>query len=237
MSLTERVLALHDGIREVFILEERGGHFVAVEEATRDKAATLSNSITETTRNGALAPALILGAAAQFSKTPGSLKLVGMLYAEVGIMLAYVDENKLLAISTEPSSFPNAMPLVNDALPGLIKELEIGRSALTAVKSVADAGEIARAYVAKASKSSRVSINEVAYRAANHRWEVRGTCRSSRVTPPKEFEVELDGDEGAIMSFRSSSPSSSVFLALELAALFGALGLLAWLIYSYLLTR
>ena len=68
MSLTEHVLALHDGIAEAFILEERAGHLVVLEEASRDRAATLSNLIDETTENAALGPALILGAATQFSK-------------------------------------------------------------------------------------------------------------------------------------------------------------------------
>ncbi len=124
MSLTEHVLALHDGIAEAFILEERAGRLVVVEESSRDKAATLSNLIDETAENAALGPALILGAATQFSKTQGSLRLVGILYGEAGIILTYFGENKLLAISTETSSFSSTMQLVNDALPSLIKELE-----------------------------------------------------------------------------------------------------------------
>ncbi len=236
MSLTEHVLALHEGIAEALILEERAGHLVVVEEATRDKAATLSNLIDETTENAALGPALILGAATQFSKTPGSLKLVGILYGDAGIILTYFGENKLLAISTETSSFSSTMQLVNDALPSLIKELETGSKTLGAVKSATEAGEIARAYVANARKSSRISVDEITYHAANHRWEVHGTYRSWLVTPSKDFQVELDGDEGAILSFRSSPPTSVLF-ALELVALLAALSLAAWLIYSNLLTR
>lgn len=236
MMLTEQVLALHDGIREVFILEERAGHFIVAEEATRDKAGILSNSINEMTRNSTLAPALILGAAAQFTKTSGPLRLVGILYGDVGIMFAYLNENKLLAVSTEPSSFSNAMQLVNDALPGLIKELGIGRKTFGAVKSVMEAGEIARTYVARTSKSSRVFINKITYRAANHRWEVCGSYRYSRVTPSKQFQLEVDADDGTIMSFGSSSPSLVLF-AFGLIALLAALSLLAWLLYSNLLRR
>lgn len=237
MGLTEQVLALHEGIREVYVLEERAGQFIVVEEAFRGHAATLPDEINEPTRNGALAPALILGAATQFSKTPGSLRTVGMLYTDVGIMLAYVDEDKLLTISTEPSSFSNAMQLVNDALPGLIKELETERKVPGAVKSVAEAGEIARTYVSQAGNASSVVISEITYRAANHLWEVHGTYRSSRVTPSKEFELEVDGDEGSIMSFKSLPSSSSIFLAFELTALVAALGLVVWWIYTNLFRR
>ena len=88
-------------------------------------------------------PPLILGAAAQMSKIPGSMRLVGIVYENVGIMLAYFGEDKLLAISAEPSIFFNAMQTVNDALPDLIRELQIGRKTIGAVKSVVDAGEIA----------------------------------------------------------------------------------------------
>lgn len=236
MSLTDHVLALHEGIAEAFLLEERAGHLLVLEESSRDKGATLSTIINETTENAALAPALILGAAAQFSKIPGSLRLVGILYGDAGVILTHFGENKVLAISTETSSFPSTMQLVNDALPSLIKELETGGKTRGAVKSATEAEDIARSYVASASKSSRVSVTEVTYHAANRRWEVHGTCRSSLVTPSKDFHVELDGDEGAVVSFRSSSPSSVLF-ALEILALVAGLSLAAWLIYSNLLAR
>ncbi len=236
MSLTDQVLALHEGIAEAFILEEKAGHLIVLEESSRDKAATLSNIIGETTENAALGPALILGAATQFSKIPGSLRLVGILYGDAGIILTYIGENKVLAISTETSSFPGTMQLVNDALPSLIKELEAEGKPYGAVKSAAEAEEIARNYVANATKSSRVSVTEVTYHAANRRWEVHGTCRSSALTPSKDFHVELNGDGGAVVSFRSSSPSSVMF-SLEIVALIAGLSLAAWIIYATLLAR
>ncbi len=236
MSLTEHVLALHEGIAEALILEERAGRLVVLEEAARGNATTLSNLIDETTESAALRPAVILGAATQFSKTPGSLSLVGILYRDAGIILTYFGENKLLAISTETSSFPSTMQLVNDALPSLIKQLETGNKTLGAVKSATEAGEIARAYVANARKSSRISLDEIRYHAANHRWEVHGTYRSSPVTPSKGFQVELDGDEGAILGFRSA-PSSSTLFALEVVALLAALSLAAWMLYTVLRLR
>lgn len=236
MSLTDHVLALHEGIAEAFILEERAGHLVVVEESARDKAGTLSNIIGDATENAALGPALILGAATQFSKTPGSLRLVGILYGDAGIILTYFGENKVLAVSTETSSFANTMQLVNEALPGLIKELEAGSRIRGAVESAAEAEEIARTYVANASKSSRVSVTEVTYHPANRIWEVHGKCRSSSVTPAKDFHVELSSDGGAVVSYRSSSPSSLLFV-LEVVALAAALSLAAWMIYSNVLAR
>jgi hypothetical protein len=237
MGLAEKVLALHEGIREVFILEERAGQFVVVEEATRDKPAILSNDLSAVTKGVEIAPALILGAAAQYSKTPGSLRTVGMLYTDLGIILAYLDESKLLSISTEPSSFSAAMQQVNDALPGLIKELETVGKGPSGVKSVTEAGQIARNYVTKESKASRIILNEVTYRAANHLWEIHGTYRSSRVLPSREFELEVDGEEGAIMGFRSIPSSSSVVLALELVSLLAALSFVVWWIFTNVFRR
>lgn len=231
MKLTEEVLALHDGIRDVFILEEKGGQFVVAEEASRNTTARLSNFINES-RNATLAPALILGAASQLSKTPGSLELVGILYNDVGIMFAYVSEDKLLAISTEPSTFSSAMQLVSEALPDLIKESQFGRKVLGAVKSVEDAGEIAQTYVMRTTRASRVLISEINYRAANHKWEVHGSYRGSRITPSREFQLEVDSEDGAIMSFGSPSRPSRAALVSEVVAMVAALGLLIWWLYS-----
>lgn len=233
-GLAEQVLALHVGIREVFILEERGGHFIVSEEAASRGAANSSGTINQLTADAMLAPQLILGAAGRFSKSPKSLRLVGLLYEQEGILFTYLNEDRLLAITTEPASFSEVMQLVNDALPGLVKQLDVGSRAVGAVKSVVEAGEIARTYVARASGCSRVSINEVSYRDTSRRWEVQGTYQSSRMSHSNEFELEVDGDEGAIVGFSSSS-KSSLFLVLELAALLAALGLLAWLVYSNLL--
>ncbi len=237
MKLTEQVLELHDGIRQALVLEERTGHFIVTEKATKNEVSMSSYGLDETAENGALAPALILGAAAQFDKNPGSLKLVGILYRQGGIMLTYLDESKLLEIRTEPSSLYDAMRIVNEALPSLLKEHKIGGKTGGAIRSATDAEGIARTYVARISKSTRVFINAVTYRAADNRWEIHGFYRPSRLSRSKDFQVELDAEDGAIISFLSSSSSPGILFAVELVALLGALSLLSWLLYSNLLRR
>ena len=137
--MTEQVLKLHNGINEVFILEESGGQFNVTEKSTRHESSKSPDGIDATERKVTLAPAVILGAAAQFDEKPESLKLVGILYQHEGIMLSYLDESKLLEICTDPSSLCDAMRSVNELLPNLIKEHYLGRKATYAVESAAKA--------------------------------------------------------------------------------------------------
>ncbi len=234
VTLTQEVLALHQGIDEAYILEERAGRLTVIQEAARDQANTLSIIIDETTESTALGPALIMGAATQFRKTQGSLRLVGILYMDLGIILAHFGENKLLAISTETSSLGDAMKLLNEQLPSLIRKSETVTKNFGAVRSVVEAGSIARDYITSVSKSSRVSINEISYHSGNSRWVVRGTYRSFPIAPSSHFEVEIEDAEGAILSFRSKSSQS--ILGLWLVALLATIGFVGWMVYR-LLTR
>jgi len=232
MKLTDRILALHDGIREVLILEERSGRLVVTEEAAKGQPTVLTRSIDQMTINGIIAPQLILGAAEQFTKAPGSLRFVGIMYEEVGIIFAQLPEDRLLAVSTDPRSLSEGMQAVNDALPSLTKNLEMDRPD---VRSALDPGEIAKAYVAKATGSSRVRIDEIVYDAHSHSWDVQGSYRNRpfALSPAKRYRLELDGLAGEIVGFRAYSPSYLLFLA-EWVALLAAVGLLSWLVYLLL---
>ena len=90
------------------------------------------------------------------------------------LILANISEDKLLAVSTETSSLGDAMILVSDQLPGLVEKSETAAKNLSTVKSVVEAGRIARDYITSVSKSSRVSINEISYHSGSSRWKVRG---------------------------------------------------------------
>jgi hypothetical protein len=235
LTLTQDILALHQGIGEALILEERAGRFAVVEQAARDNAKKLSNIIDETTESASLGLWLITGAASQFRKTQGALRLVGILYGDLGLILGNIAEDKLLAASTETSSLGDAMILVSDQLPGLVKKSETAAKNISAVKSVVEAGRIARDYITSVSKSSRVSINEIAYHSASRRWKVRGGYLPFLVARSAHFELEIDDTEGAILSFRATSPSSLLF-GLWLVALLGMICIFGWLLYS-LFTR
>jgi len=70
MSLADHVLALHNGINEVFILEDRGGDHVVMAEAARNGLTLLADSMDRAAKHGFLAPMIILGAASQCMGSP-----------------------------------------------------------------------------------------------------------------------------------------------------------------------
>ena len=235
VKLTEEVLALHEGIREVLVLEEKAGMFIVTEKAGKDEAQRSLDDLDSPANNGPLAPAVILGAAAQFAKSPSSLELVAILYNDEGVMLTYLDDSKLLEICTDPPSLYDAMRIVNESLPKLVKEHEIGGKLGAAIMSATEAEEIARSFVMKTRKSTSTSINGITHRSADNKWEIQGSYRSSHLSRVKEFQIELDAENGSVTSFLSKSSSPGTLIAAELLALLGALFLLSWLLYTNLL--
>jgi hypothetical protein len=231
LKLTEDVLALHDGIREVLILEERAGQHVIVEEATRQGAArSLSARLDELSGGVSLAPNIILGASEQFGGEPGGLKLVGMLYKKNGVVLCNLTEFRVLAISTSPESFYMVMEVMSKSLPRLVEESELHVKE-GAVRSAAVAEDIARFFLeGKIHGPLYLSIDDVAHRAINRRWEVHGTYRTPRAITSKRFQIEIDAENGSVMRFSSTSSISTLFFV-ELAALIGAAGLLFWMLF------
>jgi hypothetical protein len=231
LKLADDVLALHDGIREVLILEERSGQRVIVEEAARNGTSQLlSTRLEEVSGSVPLAPNIILGAAEQFGGEPGALKLVGMLYKKNGMILCSLTESRLLAVSTTPESFHSVMEVMNKSLPRLKEESSL-RLKEGAVRSAAVAEDIARFFLeGKIHGPVFVSIDDVANRGINRRWEVQGSFRSPRSITSKRFQIEIDGENGSVMRFSSTSSIAKLFLV-ELAALIGAAGLLLWMLF------
>ncbi|MGA2783791.1 MAG: hypothetical protein ABSF09_03730 [Candidatus Bathyarchaeia archaeon] len=224
MVLARSVLALHEGIREVFVLEEEAGEYVVVEEATRGGVSLLSESLHVVRKHAHLIPAVILGGAAQFTGDPSSLKLMGILYQKGGVIFTHLGEKKLLALSTSPESLYSVMEKVNGSLPGLL-EWESGERA-PVVKSAAEAEDIARSYLASRLRGS-IFVDDISYCEADHRWMVCGSYRPSRWAYSKRFQVELDADTGSVKRFASTSPARrhailDFFLA-ELACLLAIL--------------
>ena len=235
VKLTEEVLALHEGIRQVLVLEEKAGMFIVTEKAGVDEAQRSLDDLDSPVDNGPLAPAVILGAAAQFAKNPGSLELVAMLYNNEGVLLAYLDDSKLLEVCTDPPSLYDAMRIVKESLPKLVKEHELAGKFGATIKSATEAEEIARSFVMRTRKSTNVSINGITHHGADNRWEIQGSYRSSRLSRIKEFQIELNAEDGSLISFLSKASSLGALFIAELVALFGALVLLGWLLYSNLL--
>ena len=232
VRLTEEILVLHPGIVKVFMLEEREGKLFVVEEAAKPGNGKLAFEIDESLRSGALTPLLILGAATEFNKNTSTLKLVGFLYSNAGVIFIHISEDRLLAICTDASRFHEAMQTLNGALPTLIRELTTSQRSADYVKSAEGAEDITRTYVTRATKSSQVSVDEVALNQTRHVWEIHGSYRSSPLTRSKRFQLQLDAGTGAVIGFTSTSAASLVPLLAGITIVVGTLLFLIWLISS-----
>jgi len=235
VRLTDEVLALHSGILKVFMLEERDGKLLVMEEAAKPGNGKLAYEIDESLRSGALTPLLILGAATEFNKNSSILKLVGFLYANGGVFFVHICEDRLLAICTDASRFHEAMQTLNGALPSLIRELAPHLRSAGYVKSAEGAEEITRTYVARASKASQVSVDEVTLNQTRRMWEIHGSHRSAALTRSRKFQLQLDAETGAVIGFTSTPRPSLAPLFAGIGVVVGTLLFLIWLISS--LTR
>ena len=235
MRLTEEVLALHPGILKVFMLEERDGKLLVVEESAKPGNGKLAYEIDESLRSGALTPLLILGAATEFNKNSSTLKLVGFLYGNGGVIFAHITEDRLIAICTDASRFHEAMQTLSGALPSLIRELAPPLRPGGYVKSAEGAEEITRTYVARASKASEVSVDEVTLNQTRRMWEIHGSHRSSSLTRSRKFQLQLDAETGAVIGFTSTPRPSLAPLFAGIGVVIGTLLFLIWLIST--LTR
>jgi len=237
VRLTEEILVLHPGILKVFILEERDGRLFVVEEAAKPGNGMLAYEIDESLRSGALTPLLILGAATEFNKNSSTLKLVGFLYGNGGVIFTHISEDRIIAICTETSGFHEAMQALNGALPRLIMELTTPLRPAGHVKSAEEAEEITQAYVARANKSSQVSVDEITLNQTRRMWEIHGSHRSSLLSRYRNFQLQVDAETGAVIGYASRSRSCLVPLLAGISVIVGVgtLLFLIWLISS--LTR
>jgi hypothetical protein len=235
MSLAKSILALHDGIREVFVLEHRLGQYAVVEEATRNGVSLLSENLHKVRKHAQLIPVAILGAATQFTGEPNSLKLVGILYRNGGAIFTNLDEERLLTLSTSSESLYDVMQKVNDTLPELL-ERELGKGAV-GVKSAAEAEALARSFLFDRLRGS-ILVDEISYRGTDNRWLIHGSNHPSRWASSKRFQVELDADNRSVMRFATTSPvrrDRIYFFFAELACLLAIL--LAVLVLQHSLWR
>jgi len=127
------------------------------------------------------------------------------------------------------------MQILNGAIPSLIRELATPLRPAGYVKSAEGAEEITRAYVARASRSSQVSVEEVILNQTRRIWEIRGSHRSSALTRSKKFQLQLDAETGAVIGFTSTPRPSLAPLLAGIGVVVGTLLFLIWLISS--LTR
>jgi hypothetical protein len=128
MGLADQILALHTGIHEAFIIEEKAGDHEIVDEASRAGITLLADRINEVSGERLIAPIILLGTATQFAGQES--KIIGIEYENAGLVLASLSDNKLLLLSTKLESLNDAMHTISTALPQLCLAKSIPPSTL-----------------------------------------------------------------------------------------------------------
>lgn len=229
MSFANDVLALHKDIHEVFIIEDREGTHVVVGEASRERGMkVLADGINAATQHGLLMPMIILGSATQFGG--GQSKLVGIEYTRTGVVLAPLNEDRVLAVSTKVESLHEVMRIVSANLPRLERARDTPKAfTFGAVTTASEAEDHTRSFLFSRMRGTvRIMIEAISFRSVDHRWEVYGSFRSRRWGLSKRFHVELEANDGSVKEFASSS--SSFALVLLGLGCFAAAGLIALLV-------
>ena len=231
LKLAESILALHQDILEVYIIEERDGQNVVTDEASKSGASLLAEGMNQMGTNAPLSPSIILGAAGQILQGSKPTKLVGILYAGGGVVMSPIDETTLFVASTTPSSLFDVMSRLADSLPRITQ----GRGTVNAVNSASEAEDRAITFFAKPPQQSysSIHIDEVAYQNTEQIWSIRGWLQT-RIRR-RRFQISVAARDGAIMKFSStSSISLDYLLFLETACIVAAAALVAWLLYTKL---
>lgn len=231
MKLAESILALHQDILEVYIIEEREGQNIVTDEASKSGASLLAEGMNQMGTNAPLSPSIILGAAGQILQDSKPTKLVGILYAGGGVIMSPIDEAALFVASTTPSSLFDVMRKIAESLPRITQ----GRGTVNAVNSASDAEDKAIAFLAKPPQQSysSVHIEEVVYQNTEQVWSIRGWLQT-RIRR-RRFQMNVASRDGAILKFSStSSVVLDYLLFLEMACIAAAAALVAWLLYTKL---
>ena len=227
MKLAESILAVHEEILEVYILEERDGRHIITDEASKSGATLLAGVMEQMGRNAPLSPTIILGAAGQIIREMPT-RLVGILYGGGGVILSPISEGSLAMLSTSSSSLFNVMQKLSEALPKILKQ-SIGE--LNAVNSASDAEDLVTTFLARRAggSSARVRVDEVSYQAVDGFWKINGYLQS-RGWQKERFHAEVNAQDGSILKYSSVVHYGSL-LFLEIACLVAAACLLAWILY------
>ena len=212
MALAHHILSLHKDIQEVTILEEKAGSYIVVEEAARPGVTLLSDRVDIASRQGLLAPLVIVGTATQFAGQEP--RLVGAEYENAGLILAPLTEIQLLVMSTRTESLSEVMATLSVALPKLKNQAKEAPTTRGTITSALQAEISARTFLNSRfnTESGTLFFDKVLYKEADKRWEVQGSHRSGKWTAADRFRVEVDAKDGFVKQFTISRSISSLLI-------------------------
>ena len=230
LTFAKEVLAVHDAINEVLIIEDKAGESIIADEAHRFEG--LDPVFAD--KNAMLAPMLILGAASRLTSGMEPAKLVGITYANQGVLFTPIDDNTVLMLTTRIESLSEVTEEVHRALPELLKRRSMG-SEKYAVESAVDADKIIRSFLAttKRGDPTRAQIQSVTLDERDHVWRASGSFRSRFSLRSLHYEVAIDARTGSVTEFATHPQLDLLFVASAIVV--AVAGVLLYY-YYYILT-
>jgi hypothetical protein len=199
MGLADEVLALHEAIQHVLLVENRAGEMHIVGQAGRNNSSFMEG-MTEAEKDS------ILGAASQVGKIwrYGELRLVGMLYTQLASLCAPVDEDTYLMVTTTNENLSAVMNSVQQALPNLIRK-QIAPTQTLAISSAVEVDQAVRSFFAntRLCEPNLVRMDHAILNPSDQRWQVAGSYRPSHAIRSKHYQIELDARTGAVTKFET----------------------------------
>jgi hypothetical protein len=208
MGLAGEVLALHEAVRQVMVIENRAGELHVADQAARN-GPDLPNALNEHERDAMLvAPTIILGAASQMGNVQrsGELRIVGMLYERLGMVCVPLSHDSYLMAATSKESFHEFMNSLQQTLPSLLQN-QFFKSDLLAINSAIDADQAVRSFfaTAKLCEPNSIHMEDAILNASRQSWQVSGSYRPFHAIRSKRYYVELDAKTGAVTKFQVRS--------------------------------
>jgi hypothetical protein len=210
VGLAGEVLALHVAIQDVLIVENRAGQLLLADQAGRNDHSFLE-AVNERERDAILvAPGLILGAASQTGNVQkaGELRLVGMLYDNLGILCVPVNNDSYLMATTTNESLLDVMKALQKMLPTMLERRTFAPETL-AINSAVQADQTVRAFFAKTRlcEPNSVRMEDATLDSRERFWQVSGSYRATHAVRSKRYYIELDARTGAVTKFQARSQS------------------------------
>jgi hypothetical protein len=206
MGLAEEVLALHDAIREVMIIENQAGELRVIDQVGKDNHSIL-DAVSEHEKDTAIvAPTMILGAASRLGNVQksGELRLVGLLYEQQGALCVPINADSYLLVTTANESFLEVMNALQRFLPSLTRQ-RFYTSEPLAINSAIDADQAVRTFFAntKLCEANSVHMEDAILNSNARRWQVSGSYRPTHAVRAKRYYIELDAKTGAVTKFQA----------------------------------
>lgn len=205
MGLAEEVLALHDAIDEVLIVEDRAGDVHVVDRAQRN-GPSVFEAMKDGGKDSMFGPTLILGAATQVgnAQKSGQLRLVAMQYAQLGVVCVPIDDNSYLMAKTSNEYLLEVMKAVGEALPHMTRRRPTSPETL-ALDSALDADRAVRSFFASTNlcEPNHIHIDHAILNTNDQCWQVAGSYRPAHAIRSKRYQIELDARTGAVTKFET----------------------------------